>query len=96
MLTTLGVAGSTGMLLGTINRSSRSASMQAALITMAICGIPFIGNSVLNVRGYAEAFTGMQSLPNMVIFILGSVSFTTLFSWLAMLAVKRGPREFDA
>ena len=96
MLTTLGVAGSLGMLLGAINRSSRSASMQAALITMAICGIPFIGNSVLNVRGYAEAFTGMQSLPNMVIFILGSVSFTTLFSWLAMLAVKRGPREFDA
>ena len=96
MLTTLGVAGSTGMLLGAINRSSRSASMQAALITMAICGIPFIGNSVLNVRSYAEAFTGMQSLPNMVIFILGSVGITTLFSWLAMLAAKRGPREFDA
>ena len=96
MLTTLGVAGSTGMLLGAINRSSRSASMQAALITMAICAIPFISNSVVNIRGYAEAFTGLQSLPNMVIFILGSVGLTTLFGWLAMLSTKRGPREFDA
>jgi len=96
MIAMLGMAVSVGMLLGAVNRSSRSASLQAALITMAICGIPFIGNSVLNVRGYADAFTGMQSLTNMMIFILGSVGFTALFSWLAMLAAKRGPREFDA
>jgi len=96
MIAMLGMAVSVGMLLGAVNRSSRSASLQAALITMAICGIPFIGNSVLNVRGYADAFTGMQSLTNMMIFILGSVGFTALFSWLALLAAKRGPREFDA
>ena len=96
MLTTLGVSGSLGMLLGAINRSSRSASMQAALITMVVFGILFIGNSVPDIRVYVEAIIGIRSAQTALIYILGSIGFTTLFSWLAMLAAKRGPREFDA
>ena len=96
MLTTLGVAGSLGMLLGAINRSSHTASLQAALITMGMFGILFLGNSVPNIRVYSEAIIGIHSAKTALIYILGSVGFTALFSWLAMLAAKRGPREFDA
>jgi ABC-type Na+ efflux pump permease subunit len=96
MLTTLGVAGSVGMLLGAINRSSRTASLQAALITMGMFGILFVGNSVPDIRVYSEAIIGIRSAQTALIYILGSVGFTALFSWLAMLAAKRGPREFDA
>jgi ABC-type Na+ efflux pump permease subunit len=96
MLTTLGVAGSLGMLLGAINRSGRSASMQAALITMVVVGILFIGNSAPDIRVYAEAIIGIRSAQTALICILGSAGVTALFSWLAMLAAKRGPREFDA
>jgi ABC-type Na+ efflux pump permease subunit len=96
MLTTLGVSGSLGMLLGAINRSSRSASMQAALITMVVFGILFIGNAVPDIRVYAEAIIGIRSAQTALIYILGSAGITALCSWLAMLAAKRGPREFDA
>jgi ABC-type Na+ efflux pump permease subunit len=96
MLTTLGVAGSLGMLLGAINRSSRSASLQAALITMVMMGIQFVGSSVPDIRVYSEAIIGIRSAQTALIYVLGSVGFTALFSWLAMLAAKSGPREFDA
>jgi hypothetical protein len=96
MLTTLGVAGSVGMLLGAINRSSRSASMQAALITMVMMGIQFVGSSGPGIRVYSEAIVGIRSAQTALICILGSAGVTALFSWLAMLAAKRGPREFDA
>ena len=96
MLTTLGLAGSLGMLLGAINRSSRSASLQAALITMVMMGMQFVSSSVPEIRVYSEAIIGIRSAQTALTYILGSVSFTALFSWLAMLAAKRGPREFDA
>jgi hypothetical protein len=70
--------------------------MQAALITMVVFGILFIGNSVPDIRVYVEAIIGIRSAQTALIYILGSIGFTTLFSWLAMLAAKRGPREFDA
>jgi ABC-type Na+ efflux pump permease subunit len=96
MLTTLGVAGSLGMLLGAVNRNSRSASLQAALLTMILLGSPFIGSSFLALRGFTEAIIGMSSLPSALAYIGGSVGFTALVGWLAILAAKRGPREFDA
>jgi ABC-type Na+ efflux pump permease subunit len=96
MIAMLGVAGSIGMLLGAINRNSRSASLQAALLTMILLGSPFIGSSFLALRGFTEAIIGMSSLPSALAYIGGSVGFTALVGWLAMLAAKHGPREFDA
>jgi hypothetical protein len=96
MIAMLGVAGSIGMLLGAINRNSRSASLQAALLTMILLGCPFIGSSFLALRGFTEAIIGMSSLPSALAYIGGSVGFTALVGWLAILAAKRGPREFDA
>jgi ABC-type Na+ efflux pump permease subunit len=96
MIAMLGVAGSIGMLLGAINRNSRSASLQAALLTMILLGSPFIGSSFLALRGFTEAIIGMSSLPSALAYIGGSVGFTALVGWLAILAAKRGPREFDA
>jgi ABC-type Na+ efflux pump permease subunit len=96
MIAMLGVAGSIGMLLGAINRNSRSASLQAALLTMILLGSPFIGSSFLALRGFTEAIIGMSSLPSALAYVGGSVGFTALVGWLAMLAAKHGPREFDA
>ena len=96
MIAMLGVAGSIGILLGAINRNSRSASLQAALLTMILLGSPFIGSSFLALRGFTEAIIGMSSLPSALAYIGGSVGFTALVGWLAMLAAKHGPREFDA
>jgi hypothetical protein len=96
MIAMLGVAGSIGMLLGAINRNSRSASLQAALLTMILLGCPFIGSSFLALRGFTEAIIGMSRLPSALTYIGGSVGFTALVGWLAMLAAKHGPREFDA
>jgi hypothetical protein len=96
MLTTLGLAGSLGMLLGAINRSSRSARLQAALITMVMMGIHFFGSSVPDIRVLSESIIGIRSAQTALIYILGSAGITALCSWLAMLAAKRGPREFDA
>jgi ABC-type Na+ efflux pump permease subunit len=96
MIAMLGVAGSIGILLGAVNRNSRSASLQAALLTMILLGSPFIGSSFLALRGFTEAIIGMSSLPSALAYIGGSVGFTALVGWLAILAAKRGPREFDA
>jgi hypothetical protein len=96
MVVMLGVAASIGMLLGAINRNSRSASLQAALLTMMMLGSPFIASGFPALRGFAEAIIGMRSLPTALTYIGGSIGFTALIGWLAMLAAKRGPREFDA
>ena len=96
MVVMLGVAGSIGMLLGAINRNSRSASLQAALLTMMLLGSPFIAVGLPALGGFAEVIIGMRSLPSALSYIVGSVGFTALVGWLAMLAAKRGPREFDA
>jgi len=96
MIAMLGVAGSIGILLGAVNRNSRSASLQAALLTMILLGSPFIASSFLALRGFTEAIIGMSSLLSALAYIGGSVSFTALVGWLAMLAAKHGPREFDA
>ena len=96
MIAMLGVAGSIGMLLGAINRNSRSASLQAALLTMMLLGSPFIAVGLPALGGFAEVIIGMRSLPSALTYIGGSVGFTALIGWLAMLAAKRGPREFDA
>ena len=96
MIAMLGVAGSIGMLLGAINRNSRSASLQAALLTMIMLGSPFIAVGLPALGGFAEVIIGMRSLPSALTYIGGSVGFTALIGWLAMLAAKRGPREFDA
>ncbi|MFZ4783148.1 MAG: ABC transporter permease subunit, partial [Armatimonadaceae bacterium] len=78
MVTILGVAGSIGMLLGAVNRNSRSASLQAALLTMILLGSPFIGSSVLALRGFTEAIIGMSSMTSALAYIGGSVGFTAL------------------
>jgi hypothetical protein len=96
MIAMLGVAGSIGMLLGAINRNSRSASLQAALLTMMLLGSPFIASGFPALRGFADVIIGMRSLPTATTYIVGSLGFTALVGWLAMLAAKRGPREFDA
>jgi hypothetical protein len=96
MIAMLGVAGSIGMLLGAINRNSRSASLQAALLTMMMLGSPFIAVGLPALGGFAEVIIGMRSLPSALSYIVGSLGFTALVGWLAMLAAKRGPREFDA
>ena len=96
MIAMLGVAGSIGMLLGAINRNSRSASLQAALLTMIMLGSPFIAVGLPALGGFAEVIIGMRSLPSALSYIVGSLGFTALVGWLAMLAAKRGPREFDA
>ena len=96
MIAMLGVAGSIGMLLGAINRNSRSASLQAALLTMMLLGSPFIAVGLPALGGFAEVIIGMRSLPSALSYIVGSLGFTALVGWLAMLAAKRGPREFDA
>ncbi|MEY3601291.1 MAG: hypothetical protein RL169_535 [Armatimonadota bacterium] len=96
MVVMLGIAGSIGMLLGAINRNSRSASLQAALLTMMMLGSPFMGIGLPALGGYAEVIIGMRSLPTALTYIGGSIGFTALVGWLAMLAAKRGPREFDA
>ena len=96
MVVMLGIAASIGMLLGAINRNSRSASLQAALLTMLLLGSPFFTSGFPALRGFAEVIVGMRSLPSALIYIGGSVAFSALVGWLAMLAAKRGPREFDA
>jgi hypothetical protein len=96
MVAMLGIAGSIGMLLGAINRNSRSASLQAALLTMMMLGSPFIASGFPALRGFADVIIGMRSLPTALTYIGGSLGFTALVGWLAMLAAKRGPREFDA
>ena len=96
MIAMLGVAGSIGMLLGAINRNSRSASLQAALLTMIMLGSPFIAVGLPALGGFAEVIIGMRSLPSALSYIVGSLGFTALVGLLAMLAAKRGPREFDA
>jgi len=96
MIVMLGIAGSVGMLLGAINRNSRSASLQAALLTMLLLGSPFFTSGFPALRGFAEVVIGLRSLPSALSYIGGSVGFTALVGWLAMLAAKRGPREFDA
>ncbi len=96
MIAMLGVAGSIGMLLGAINRNSRSASLQAALLTMMLLASPFIAVGLPALGGFAEVIIGMRSLPTALTYIGGSIGFTALVGWLAMLAAKRGPREFDA
>lgn len=96
MIAMLGVAGSIGMLLGAINRNSRSASLQAALLTMMLLASPFIAVGLPALGGFAEVIIGMRSLPSALVYIGGSVGFTALVGWLAMLAAKHGPREFDA
>ena len=96
MVVMLGIAASIGMLLGAINRNSRSASLQAALLTMLLLGSPFFTSGFPALRGFAEVIVGMRSLPSALIYIGGSLGFTALVGWLSMLAAKRGPREFDA
>jgi hypothetical protein len=96
MVVMLGVAASIGMLLGAINRNSRSASLQAALLTMIMLGSPFIAVGLPALGGFAEVIIGMRSLPSALSYIVGSLGFTALVGWLTMLAAKRGPREFDA
>ena len=54
MIAMLGVAGSIGMLLGAINRNSRSASLQAALLTMMLLASPFIAVGLPALGGFAE------------------------------------------
>jgi len=96
MVVVLGIAGSIGMLLGAINRNSRTASLQAALLTMVLLGSPFMGLGFPALRGFAEVVIGLRSLPSALIYIGGSMGCTALVGWLAILAAKRGPREFDA
>lgn len=96
MLTTLGVAGSVGMLLGAINRSSRSAGLQAALISMTLFGSLILGNYFPGIRVFSEVMVGMHNIQTALTFIMGAVGFTSLITWLAIHAAKRGPREFDA
>ncbi|MFM7188990.1 MAG: ABC transporter permease subunit [Armatimonadota bacterium] len=93
MVGMLGIAGSIGMLLGSINRNSRSASLQAALLTMIVLGSPFLASGF---PGFTDVLVGSGSLPTVITYIGGSLGFTALVGWLAMLAAKRGPREFDA
>jgi hypothetical protein len=63
---------------------------------MMMLGSPFIASSVPALGGFADVIIGMRSLPTALTYIGGSVGFTALVGWLAMLAAKRGPREFDA
>jgi len=96
MVAMLGIAGSIGMLIGAINRNSRSASLQAALLTMIVLGSPSLASGYPPIRGFTDVLVGSGSLPTALTYIGGSLGFTALVGWLAMLAAKRGPGEFDA